>query len=609
MSTPHEYFDEHGNPYNDCRGNSALYEDVDAIANECDDQLPGVSTIGRGPRGDSWNPEILENTDDTFKFDLVNDRTDEHYPEDAPNLHAGKLVSNVEEVDGKLFLVLTLYRGGSEEWNRSIELPPGPKGSYSFIYKDDRPIRVSDAWIASIPANKLQLTNVMPEEQPSPRNYDVVFANVIDPDTYIDPEHYDVRFAAGVVYAVNPSETMCTVSFRTIISNNAGGSITGSYLFDVNKDEENQLVTISKRTLDGDTETTFPYSNVSETAFEELVEEVNKKVEDPDYVHTDNNFTDGDKEKVLNTIQDPDYVHTDNNFTNLFKSQLIQAVQDIVNLYTDKQDKTDDTLLTTEHTIVGAINEILSLISSVLTFRGVVDTESDLPVDAETGDVYNVIAPNPPRTEPTLFAWNGTEWQAMGGALDLSGYRTAIEQAAIDATKVDKIAGMGLSHNDYTDAERDKLNNIEEGAEANVQSDWNETRTDNDAFIKNKPTIPTKTSDLINDSDFVSDEDYVHTDNNFSNTYKSKMDQGEIDITNIKSAYIKSITDDPTNKQFTYIAQDNTPRIIDYSSETLTLLGGNHITTETLADGSIRINFDGFCTENDIDDMIDRIFA
>lgn len=40
-------------------------------------------------------------------------------------------------------------------------------------------------------------------------------------------------------------------------------------------------------------------------------------------------------------------------------------------------------------------------------------------------------------------------------------------------------------------------------AEANVQANWNETNTRSDAYIKNKPTIPTRTSELTNNSDFV----------------------------------------------------------------------------------------------------------
>ena len=52
-----------------------------------------------------------------------------------------------------------------------------------------------------------------------------------------------------------------------------------------------------------------------------------------------------------------------------------------------------------------------------------------------------------------------------------------------------------------------KLNGIESGAEVNVQSDWNETNSGSDAYIKNKPTIPTTTSQLTNDSGFITASD------------------------------------------------------------------------------------------------------
>lgn len=60
-------------------------------------------------------------------------------------------------------------------------------------------------------------------------------------------------------------------------------------------------------------------------------------------------------------------------------------------------------------------------------------------------------------------------------------------------------------------------------ADANVQSDWNESDSTDDAYIKNKPSIPSATSDLTNDSNFVSDSDYVHTDNNYTSTEKTKL--------------------------------------------------------------------------------------
>ena len=88
-----------------------------------------------------------------------------------------------------------------------------------------------------------------------------------------------------------------------------------------------------------------------------------------------------------------------------------------------------------------------------------------------------------------------------------------------------------------------KLANIQDGAEVNVQANWNETSTSSDAFIKNKPTIgdatltiqkngtnvqtftanstsnktanitvPTKTSELTNDSGFIEDDTHAVCD-------------------------------------------------------------------------------------------------
>ena len=57
--------------------------------------------------------------------------------------------------------------------------------------------------------------------------------------------------------------------------------------------------------------------------------------------------------------------------------------------------------------------------------------------------------------------------------------------------------------NNFTTTFKNKLNGIATGAEVNVQSDWNIADTSSDAFIKNKPAIPTKTSDLTNDSGFI----------------------------------------------------------------------------------------------------------
>lgn len=76
---------------------------------------------------------------------------------------------------------------------------------------------------------------------------------------------------------------------------------------------------------------------------------------------------------------------------------------------------------------------------------------------------------------------------ATSGSYDDLSNKPAIPDVS---NKVDKESGKGLSTNDYTTTEKNKLAGIASGAEVNVQSDWNETNTSSDAYIKNKPTIP-----------------------------------------------------------------------------------------------------------------------
>jgi hypothetical protein len=78
---------------------------------------------------------------------------------------------------------------------------------------------------------------------------------------------------------------------------------------------------------------------------------------------------------------------------------------------------------------------------------------------------------------------SSVEWGDITGTL---ADQTDLQNALDD--KVDKETGKGLSTNDYTTAEKDKLAGIESGAQVNVNADWNATT--GDAEILNKPTIP-----------------------------------------------------------------------------------------------------------------------
>ena len=68
-----------------------------------------------------------------------------------------------------------------------------------------------------------------------------------------------------------------------------------------------------------------------------------------------------------------------------------------------------------------------------------------------------------------------------------------------DGEFVAQESGKGLSSEDYTSAEKTKLSGIEAGAQVNVKPDWS-AASGSSAEILNKPTIPTKLSDLTDDT-------------------------------------------------------------------------------------------------------------
>ena len=85
--------------------------------------------------------------------------------------------------------------------------------------------------------------------------------------------------------------------------------------------------------------------------------------------------------------------------------------------------------------------------------------------------------------------------------------------------KVGKVTGKGLSTEDYTTTEKNKLFDIEEAAQVNVQSDWEQEVDTADDYIKNKPAIPTKISDLTNDTGYITE--HIETDPVFTAWDKS----------------------------------------------------------------------------------------
>lgn len=111
---------------------------------------------------------------------------------------------------------------------------------------------------------------------------------------------------------------------------------------------------------------------------------------------------------------------------------------------------------------------ITTALSSVMHYKGSVATYDDLPTtDLTVGDVYNVIDTG------ANYAWSGSGWDELSGIIDLSAYYTSAQVDTLLAAKANSsdLATVATSGS-YSD-------------------------------LEDKPSIPTKTSDLTNDSGYI----------------------------------------------------------------------------------------------------------
>lgn len=153
---PHDHTGCMGIPDLVSHGNSRPYIEPDFTATECDDQLPAISTIGRGPRGHGITIAGVEVDEDTFKFSIVEDENGETVYQ-TPNLSAGviKVSAKPERpVAGETVVMdFTVTRDGSSTVTH-IPIPAGSTGSRIFLCSVDlgKPMGEGYAYQADISA-------------------------------------------------------------------------------------------------------------------------------------------------------------------------------------------------------------------------------------------------------------------------------------------------------------------------------------------------------------------------------------------------------------------------------------------------------------------------
>jgi hypothetical protein len=330
-----------------------------------------------------------------------------------------------------------------------------------------------------------------------------------------------------------------------------------------------------------------------------------------------------------NFVADANYVHTDNNFTTTEKNKLgniaagaevnVQSDWNVTSTTSDAYIKNKPSIPQNTSDLTNDSN-FVSDASYVHTDNNYTTTEKDKLSGIAAGAEVNQNAFSTVKVGTTsLAADSKTDTLTITAGDNVTLTPTASSDsftiAATDTTYDVVSAGTSTTTGGLmSQADKTKLNGIAAGAEVNVQSDWNITSSTSDAYIKNKPTIPTKvsqlsndsgyitgytetdpvfsssaaadiastditnwnnkantsdiptaTSDLTNDSNFVSDSSYVHTDNNYTTAEKNKL-------SGIASGA------EVNQNAFATVKVGSTSLTADAKSDTLTITAGNNIT-------------------------------
>lgn len=209
-----------------------------------------------------------------------------------------------------------------------------------------------------------------------------------------------------------------------------------------------------------------------------------------------------------------------------------------------------DTKIPTEKAVATAIESVKEVASKAYKYKGS-DTYANIIAKEtpEVGDVWNSTTVNGVYPKGTNYAWNGTEWDALGGEVDLSAYQKASDDTLATTSKtvvgaINEVKGVAdaaakADASNITVATwKEKLGFITASeVPEQVQPDWN--ATSGASSIANRPNISKSTSVSFETYELNNEGIYTLT----SKTLNGLMSLGDITVVaNNLSQPIKSIT-------------------------------------------------------------------
>ena len=163
-------------------------------------------------------------------------------------------------------------------------------------------------------------------------------------------------------------------------------------------------------------------------------------------------LTEEDKQEIINTVEAEVSLDIPTNVSQLENDSgfIDKDVNNLTNYYKKSETYTKQ--------------EIDEKISSVYKYKGTVASYNNLPSTGLTiGDVYNV------EDTGDNYAWTGTEWDKLGGDIDLSGYYTKNETDTLLGAKQNTINAQNKLISDLVD----DTNHTNKFVTASEKNTWN----------------------------------------------------------------------------------------------------------------------------------------
>lgn len=223
----------------------------------------------------------------------------------------------------------------------------------------------------------------------------------------------------------------------------------------------------------------------------------------------------------------------------------VGAVIEIIN--TLESDRTDAALSAAQgKALKTLIDDLKASVAAALDYKGTKDTYDALPTEGnKKGDVWNVVAAHGTTPAGTNYAWDGTQWDPLGGTVDLSGYYTKTQvDDAISTAKTELETADTALEGQITTVTNQLNNKVDKVAGSSLISDTdlNQIRTNKSDIESLQTSVGGKQDELTpGNAVSITEENVIDVKlDPASNEALSKSAEGlKLDLSGVKGSTVK----------------------------------------------------------------------